>query len=182
MKIEKLRSNKIKVTFSQEDMLIHGLTPELVAKNAPAAREVFWEVLRQAEAETGFSAEDGKLMIEAMPGADDSLVLYITRLEQDEALPFRKKVRLKIKNAEEGNCLMFSSFDDIVDMARAMPDLNGGTLYFYKEKYYLVMPSDTLELLSEFGKKTSAPYIASILSEHGKLICENAMETIREYF
>ncbi len=182
MKIEKLRSNKIKVTFSQEDMLIHGLTPELVAKNAPAAREVFWEILRQAEEETGFSAEDGKLMIEAMPGADDSLVLYITRLEQDEALPFRKKVRLKIKNAEEGNCLVFSSFDDVADMAKAMPDLNGGTLYFYNERYYLVMPSDTSELLSEFGKKTTSLYIASILSEHGKLICENAMETIREYF
>lgn len=183
MRIEKLRSNKIKITFSQEDMILHGLTHELVAKNAPSARAIFWDVLKKAEDEIGFDIGDGRLMIEAMPGADESLILYITKLDSGEdILPLRKKVRLKVKNSGEANCLMFSSFDNVIEMFKAFPDLSGGALYLYKEKYYLIMPESPALALSEFGKKADSLYIADILSEHGKLICENAAETIKKYF
>lgn len=192
MRIEKIRFNKIKVTFSVEDLILHGLTPEAVRQNAPAAQEVFWSVLKQAEEETGFCAEDGRLMIEARSCPDDSLVLYITKLDSDEDIkvplhPAKKRAKMRIRavdsSASNGeSCLVFDSIEDVIALANSSLDISGGELYFYRDKYYLIISSESEAQCSEFGKSVSSPYMASVLREHGKFLCGDAAEVLRKNF
>lgn len=170
-----------------------GLTPEAVTKNSPAAQEVFWDVLRRAEEETGFNAESGKLMIEAMTNlGDDSLVLYITRLDSNDAFstqqpfPGRMKIRPRIRSVENlpggESCLRFSSFDDVILLAKSNLDVTGGRLYFWDDKYYLIISSDSAAACSEFGEAVSSKYVQPLVEEHGKLLSDNAIEDIKNHF
>jgi negative regulator of genetic competence, sporulation and motility len=189
MRIEKIRFNKIKVTFSTEDLIAHNLTPDAVRHNAPAAQEVFWRVLKQAEEETGFSAEDGRLMIEVHSFSDDSIVLYITKLDLDDSVPFspsRKKVRMRVKTVEDEKsdelCLMFDSFEDSVSLANSSVSVLGGELYFYDGKYYIIASKESDAKCSEFGKVISSPLFTASLREKGIKICDDAAETLRANF
>ena len=193
MRIEKIRFNKIKVTFSSDDLLSHGLTPEAVAKNSPAAQEIFWDVLRRAEEETGFSAENGKLMIEAMTAAgDDSLILYITRLDSNDAFtsgfyPAKKRIKPRIRSVDPSSsggesCLAFSSFEDIISLVNSSIGLSGGRLYYWNDNYYLIISGDSAAACSEFGKSVSSKYVQPLVEEHGKLLSKSAAEDIREHF
>lgn len=193
MRIEKIRFNKIKVTFSVEDLIMHGLTPEAVRQNAPAAQEVFWSVLKQAEAEIGFCAEDGRLMIEARSCPDDSLVLYITKLDsEDEEIraalrSVKKKAKMRIRavdrSASDGeSCLSFGSIEDVIALANSSVDISGGELYLYRDKYYLIISSESEARCSEYGRSVSSPFTAALLREHGTLLCGDAIEVMRKNF
>lgn len=192
MRIEKIRFNKIKVTFSVEDLILHGLTPDAVRQNAPAAQEVFLSVLKQAEEETGFCAEDGRLMIEVRSCPDDSLVMYITKLEAAEDIKSplhqaKKRAKMRIRavdsSASDGeSCLLFNSFEDAIRLASAPLEISGGELYFYRGKYYLIISSDSSAQCSEFGRSVSSPFMSALLREHGKLLCGDAIEVLRRNF
>ncbi len=192
MRIEKIRFNKIKVTFSVEDLVLRGLTPEAVRQNAPVAQEMFWSVLKQAEEETGFRAEDGKLMIEVRSCPDDSLVMYITKLDSDEDIkvplyPAKKRAKMRIRavdsSASNGeSCLVFDSIEDAIALANSSLDIGGGELYFYRDKYYLIISSESEAQCSEFGRSVPSPYMTAVLREHGKFLCGDAAAVLRKYF
>lgn len=191
MKIEKIRFNKIKVTFSTEELITQGITPEAVRKNSSDVQEIFYDVLRRAEEETGFSVEGGRIMIEAHTLPDESLVLYITKLLDDDEpiLPLmpRKKVKMRIRAVDPASsngetCLMFDSFEDVVSLAALNDNLSGGELYFYKDRYYLIISSDSEASCSEFGRSVPSRFFGATLREHGRLVCSDAAEKLRENF
>ena len=53
MKIEKISTNKIKVTLTNEDMLEWELNFDNLTYNSPQVQELFWDVIR-TEDELGF--------------------------------------------------------------------------------------------------------------------------------
>ncbi len=188
MKIEKIHLNKIKVTFSPEDLTEHNITPEAVKNNAPWIQRVLMMVVRKAEEEMGFSAADCRLMVEAMPGDDDSMVMYITKVDNDEDLKnllnnVKKKMRLKVRPASEKNtlCISFYDFEDAVRLSRHA-SFSGGELYFYKDSYHMLFHGNTNFPFAEFGKTTTEDGIVNSISEHGKLISDNALDMLRDYF
>ncbi|MGM9552184.1 MAG: adaptor protein MecA [Clostridia bacterium] len=189
MKIEKIHLNKIKVTFTYEDLIEHNITPEAVKNNAPQMQKVLMNVVRKAEEETGFSASDCRLMVEAMPGENDSLVMYITKLDDMEDLreavhAVKRRIKLKVRpteNAGKYACIKFSDFEDAVNMAKFFSEEEGGCLYFYQNSYYMVI-ENTDPLFSEFGIVSDCDSVADSVSEHGKLISENALYELRTYF
>ena len=65
-----LKSNKIKVTMNAQDLSELGISIEAMAKNSPESREVFFELLRRAEKETGFSYNNSRLVVEAAVQAE----------------------------------------------------------------------------------------------------------------
>ena len=85
MKFEMLKSNKIKVTMNAQDLSELGISIEAMAKNSPESREVFFELLRRAEKETGFSYNNSRLVVEAAVQAEKSeITLFVTKVDNEE--------------------------------------------------------------------------------------------------
>ena len=78
MKIEKVNENQIRCTLTREDLVSRELKISELAYGTEKAKTLFRDMMRQANFEFGFEAEDIPLMIEAIPLNAECIVLIIT--------------------------------------------------------------------------------------------------------
>ncbi|HEX3028346.1 MAG TPA: adaptor protein MecA, partial [Clostridia bacterium] len=83
MKIERVNDNVIKVTISIDDLEERNIDLSSLNYNSPAAQELFWDMMEQAEIEFGFNTSDSQLAIEAIPDSGEGVVITITRIDED---------------------------------------------------------------------------------------------------
>lgn len=89
MKIEKVNENQIRCTLTREDLASRELKVSELAYGTEKAKNLFRDMMRQANFEFGFEAEDIPLMIEAIPLNAECIVLIITKVEDPEELDTR---------------------------------------------------------------------------------------------
>ena len=89
MKIEKLSENQIRCTLTKEDLASRQLKISELAYGTEKTKNLFRDMMRQANYEFGFEAEDIPLMIEAVPLNAECIVLIITKVEDPEELDTR---------------------------------------------------------------------------------------------
>ena len=89
MKIEKVNDNQIRCTLTKEDLAIRELKISELAYGTEKAKNLFRDMMQQANFEFGFEAEDIPLMIEAIPMNAECIVLIITKVEDPEELDTR---------------------------------------------------------------------------------------------
>ena len=89
MKLERVNENQIKCTLSRADLVDRQINLNELAYGSEKARSLFREMLNRASYELDFNADDIPLMIEAIPMAEDSIVLLITKMEDPEELDTR---------------------------------------------------------------------------------------------
>lgn len=89
MKIEKVNDNQIRCTLTREDLASRQLKISELAYGTEKAKNLFRDMMQQANYEFGFEAEDIPLMIEAIPLNAECLVLIITKVEDPEELDTR---------------------------------------------------------------------------------------------
>ncbi len=89
MKIEKVNENQIRCTLTREDLASRELKISELAYGTEKAKSLFRDMMRQANFEFGFEAEDIPLMIEAIPLNAECIVLIITKVEDPEELDTR---------------------------------------------------------------------------------------------
>lgn len=89
MKIEKINENQIRCTLTRDDLASRQLKISELAYGTEKAKNLFREMMRQANFEFGFEAEDIPLMIEAIPLNAECIVLIITKVEDPEELDTR---------------------------------------------------------------------------------------------
>ncbi len=89
MKIEKVNENQIRCTLTREDLASRQLKISELAYGTEKAKNLFREMMKQANFEFGFEAEDIPLMIEAIPLNTECIVLIITKVEDPEELDTR---------------------------------------------------------------------------------------------
>lgn len=89
MKIEKINENQIRCTLTKEDLASRQLKISELAYGTEKAKNLFRDMMQQANHEFGFEAEDIPLMIEAVPLNADCIVLIITKVEDPEELDTR---------------------------------------------------------------------------------------------
>lgn len=89
MKIEKVNENQIRCTLTREDLASRELKISELAYGTEKAKNLFRDMMRQANYEFGFEAEDIPLMIEAIPLNAECIVLIITKVEDPEELDTR---------------------------------------------------------------------------------------------
>jgi adapter protein MecA 1/2 len=208
MKIEKINENMIKVTISLNDLEERHIDLNALNYNSPAAQELFWDMMEQAEEQFGFNLSDSQLIIEPIPDSNEGFIITITKLDEDgdfESIQKYiksklKKSDLKIKKKSRKICstviiYSFYSIDDVCALSKKMESMYSGdsTLYKCKDTYYLAMtrsglaPTDSkvFEIyLNEYGKKVSnINFFEGYLNEYGeKIIDSNALEILRKYF
>lgn len=89
MKIERINDNQIRCTLSNFDLSMRNLNLSELAYGSEKARNLFREMIQKASNEVGFDAEDIPLMVEAIPLANESVMLIITKIEDPEELDTR---------------------------------------------------------------------------------------------
>ena len=195
MKFEILKPNKIKVIVEQDDLEKWGVTADDMAKNTPEIREIFFEMLRIAEQETGFSCNNSRLVVEAAIRSDSNeLTLFVTKVASNEEKELFDKISTAIapekkqsppKNTDKkevSTMVEIADFEDVIKMCYAMNECLWGSLFSYKDKYYMTMLPNYIKKASEFGAVCPEAY-RSVVEEHGTpIIRSSAFLTIRNRF
>ena len=89
MKIERINENQIRCTLSNFDLSVRNMNLGELAYGTEKARNLFREMIQRAANEVGFEADDIPLMVEAVPMANESVMLIITKMEDPEELDTR---------------------------------------------------------------------------------------------
>ncbi len=208
MKMEKISENIIRVTISLKDLEERNIDLNSLTYNSPAAQELFWDMMEQAETLFGFSASESQLIFEASQNSDDDFVVTITKIDEDGDFESIHKyiknkyklsdTKVKRRNRKIYTAFMvysFSSFDDLCQLSHVLHPVFSGqsTLYKLGTAYYLVLVKSRMTLsdiknletiISEYGNKVSnARFFEGYLNEYGsKLIDSNAIEVINKFF
>ena len=188
MKIEKISSNKIKITVTNADMDTLGISFESFIVDSPERSELFRSLIKRAEFETGIAIDNSRVMIEASPNKYDGIVVFFTKLDGDTGIiPVYHKPKLRAKpKAEkpEETVYSFEGMEALLEFAERSKTSDGGELYFYAEKYYLILPLSAQTDIGIFEyANIERNMTKAFLSEHGTLIIkDNALSTIDKYF
>jgi adapter protein MecA 1/2 len=208
MKIEKINENMIKVTISLNDLEERNIDLNALNYNSPAAQELFWDMMEQAEEQFGFNLSDSQLIIEPIPDSTDGFIITITKIDEDgDFESIQKYIKSKLKKSDlrvkkKGRRICsaivihsFDSIDDVCALSRKLEGIYAGesTLYKCRDTYYLTMTrlssqspnAKLLEIcLGEYGNKIgNINFYDGYLNEYGEKIIEgNALEVLRIYF
>lgn len=125
MKIEKVNENQIRCTLTKGDLADRQIKLSELAYGSEKAKELFRDMIQQANYEFGFEANDIPLMVEAIPLSSESIILVITKVEYPEELDTRFS-RFTESNEEDVfqenspgmNLLSSQGADDILDLFR----------------------------------------------------------------
>jgi adapter protein MecA 1/2 len=208
MKIEKINENEIKVTISLIDLEERNIDLGALNYNTPAAQELFWDMMEQAEVECGFNSSDAQLCIEAIPDSQEGFVVTISKIDEEgdfESIQkyiksrFKKAdLRVKKKNRKIFSTIMiysFNEFEDLCALSKKLSPMYSGdsSLYKLKETYYLILTRSNFTIsnskmfdvfLSEYGSKVlNTAFFEGYLNEYAtKTIELNAIEVLNNYF
>lgn len=103
MKIERINENQIRCTLSNFDLSVRNLNLNELAYGSEKARGLFREMIQKASNEVGFDAEDIPLMVEAIPLANESVMLVITKIEDPEELDTRFSKFAPLEDEDENS-------------------------------------------------------------------------------
>lgn len=116
MKIEKINENQIRCTLTKEDLEDRDIKISELAYGTGKTRELFQDMMRQANDDFGFEVNDIPLMVEAIPVSPESIILVITKVDNPEDTEehlskfFSKEMKDEIKEKFKDSIL--SHFDD----------------------------------------------------------------------
>lgn len=133
MKIERISENQIRCTLSKHDLLERQLKISELAYGSEKAKELFRDMMEQANIDFGFDADDIPLMIEAIPTSRDSIVLVITKVDDPDEFEERfsqfgldeedGEYDLGDTDEEEGDTSDVLTSPDIVDCFEQLHEL-----------------------------------------------------------
>lgn len=123
MKIEKVSENQIRCTLTKEDLASRQIKISELAYGTEKAKNLFRDMMQQANFEFGFEAEDIPLMIEAIPMSSECIVLIITKVEDPEELDtrfsrFAPSVHEDSDIDEHENDIQIEGSSEILDLFR----------------------------------------------------------------
>lgn len=128
MKIEKVNENQIRCTLTREDLANRELKISELAYGTEKAKTLFRDMMRQANFEFGFEAEDIPLMIEAIPLNAECIVLIITKVDDPEELDTRfSRFAPSVTEEFDDNDDYNSPADDVLDLFRRLQTDQEGT-------------------------------------------------------
>lgn len=122
MKIEKVNENQIRCTLTREDLASRELKISELAYGTEKAKTLFRDMMRQANFEFGFEAEDIPLMIEAIPLNAECIVLIITKVDDPEELDtrFSRFAPSVTEELDDNNEYDNSPADEVLDLFRKL--------------------------------------------------------------
>jgi adapter protein MecA 1/2 len=194
MRLERLTVNKIKIFLTSDDLNERGLSKDDIWKDSVKWHQLFHDMLEEASEEFDVDIQ-GSVAVEIFSLQAQGMIMIITVDEtiedEEEEVLFDGFLEMQVRvEGCEALLYQFESIEDIIGLSHRLVTLNinGGSLYYYNNQYYLLMKNIEPALvdkiaafLSEYGN----PSILSthLLAEYGnQIIEEKAVEIIRKYF
>ena len=116
LKIEKLNDNQIRCTLTSADLANRKIKLSELAYGTEKARNLFQDMMVEANAQFGFNYDNAPLMVEAIPVAPDSIVLIITKVDDPQELDTRFSKFAPSSDDENAEPVQYSGADDIIDL------------------------------------------------------------------
>ena len=120
MKIEKINDNQIRCTLTKEDLETHHIQISELAYGTDKAKQLFRDMMQQAQMQFGFEADNIPLMIEAIPVSTESIVLIITKVEDPEELDTRFSKFSPYKGSDRKDTIQLDGADNIIDLIQKL--------------------------------------------------------------
>ena len=120
MKIEKINDNQIRCTLSRQDLDDNQIRLTELAYGTEKAKQLFRDMIEQANLQFGFEADNIPLMIEAIPVSSDSIVLIITKVEDPDELDSRFSKFAPFRNDTAHNPIQLDGADSILDLIQKL--------------------------------------------------------------
>ena len=184
LKVEKISPNKLKLTFSDEDLKDFGVDFENVKYNSEDAQELFWNLIEYADIDDEFFKDNAQIVVEAVVTKNNGLTMTVTRMTDDKPQKTRHK-KERSKKYHDVSPLIFS-FDDFGNLIQACKYIENifvgiSKLYKLEGEYYLVMDAVHENVavsadiaLREYGEKIVNSDIAEgKLAEYGDLLIKD---------
>lgn len=177
--------------------------------NSEEAQAFFVDLMETLDEEYGFSFLNSQMLVEAMPGDSDDVILTLTRSNANppdmsvlEKYLFKKKKSKNNKKApvkttyDNAVVVKFNNFDDVCSFVHSIGQTYTGfnSLYTLNDSYFLVinkqksniyhLPDHLITYLDEFGRIIyDSDFYEGYLNEYGKVvILGNAIEVVWAYF
>ena len=122
MIIEKINDNQIKCTLTKQDLDSHQIRLSELAYGTDKARQLFQEMMEKAHAQVGFEVDNTPLMIEAIPVNPESIILYISKVDDPEELDTRFSKFAPFKHGASAGTIQLDGADDILDIFRKLKE------------------------------------------------------------
>lgn len=117
MKIEKINDNQIRCTLTSDDLANREIKLSELAYGTEKAKNLFQDMMQQAQNEFGFDSDNSPLMVEAIPVSPDSIVLIITKVDDPEELDTRfSKFAPDGTEGTASDIPQITGADDIIDI------------------------------------------------------------------
>lgn len=121
MKIEKLNDNQIRCTLTSADLANRKIKLSELAYGTEKARNLFQDMMAEANEQFGFNYDNAPLMVEAIPVSPDSIVLIITKVDDPQELDTRfSRFAPSNDESDSGETIRYTGADDIIDLIQKL--------------------------------------------------------------
>ncbi len=124
MKIERINENQIRIILSKDDLLNRKIKLNELTYGSEKAKNLFYDMMLQANIQFGFESNGVPLMIEAIPSVN-SLILNITRVSDPEELDPRFSSFSSSPNGSS-NETRLSGADSILNLLKRFKSIQEG--------------------------------------------------------
>lgn len=194
----RISSNKLKIMLTAEDAARYALCPDTADYADTVTRRAFKAILTDMRHETGFDAADDKVYIQMYPSHEGGCELFVTKMGIEVA-PKRGNAANTYKSPKierhprqrRSLAFCFVHMCDLIAVCRRLRALHykGESRAWLDDshRYWLLLLEEGDPLTAredylfvmEYGEIESKENAELMLSEHGKLLCDNrAVETL----
>lgn len=199
MKLEKLSDNKIKVTFSLQELEKQNIDYHSFMSNSVQTKFMFTNLLCKAKEELDFNTDNADVSVETFELADGNFILTITKFSKKKKVVMKRKVN-KLHN---NSCIYkFASLDNFCDFCAFLKDnpntileklQNKNSLFVINNEYFLIINNLLLDYkeiaylsssITEFAEFiNSSSVLITKFKENSKCIMkDNAIELCLNFF
>ena len=178
-----ISKTKLKVMLSAEDMKELDFDP--CAAVDISGRVSFRNILKEARDRCGFDALGDRVFVQYYPEKHGGCEMFVTKLEDDTACNSQIAKKTKVHGDKRGMYIIYS-FDSLEGLLATCSMLkrtgydgesSAYTIESRNKKYYLLVDKETYFAPENCGIlcKSEMYYI---LTEHGKMFCDDAVEIL----
>ncbi len=193
MRIEKLNSNKVRVTLTGDDMMGFDINAERLSRNSAELHNFLFKIMDTVHKETGFNLHNGQVVVEAQ-SMGDGMTILISKINcvskgVTETVRNGKRIIARVNEKRKGTgTYYFESFDDLCKAVTMINDEVHSTNSLYRmengycylldfENPYFEEEKNLCEVISvlrEFSSKELAYRNQHIrVREYGEFVAKN---------
>src|SRR5690625_1268414 len=141
MRMERVSNNQFTIFLTFDDLIERGFTKDELKYDVSITQNLFSDMMHEASAELDFEL-GGMLLIQVYLMQAQGMHIIVTQNNELDDDADEEFITMKV-TLDERNDLIFS-FDDFEDIIRVSDhlsscDTNGGQIYYFNEKYYMIL-------------------------------------------